>query len=55
MSSKRQSKYCVLMVYCGLNNNTFKLFLKDHMLFELFWLFLLSVNIELVINEFKYT
>ena len=22
---------CVLMVFCGLNNNTFKLFLKEHM------------------------
>ena len=25
---------CVLMVYCGLNNNTFKLFIKDHMLID---------------------
>ena len=22
--------YCVLMVYCGLNNNTFKLFSREH-------------------------
>ena len=29
-SNLRQA--CVLMVYCGLNNNTFKLFLKGHML-----------------------
>ena len=27
-------QHCVLMVYCGLNNNTFKLFIKDHMFID---------------------
>ena len=35
------SCYCVLIVYCVLNNNTFKLFLIEHMFSE--WLFLLEV------------
>ena len=40
---------CVSMIYCGLNNNTFKLFLKEHIIsLEFNWLFLL-----LVINCFR--
>ena len=30
------------MVYCGLNNNTFKLLLNDHMLFDIFMMMTLS-------------
>ena len=37
--------YLCLMIYCGLNNNTFKLFLKGHIVFwnVIKWLFLLLV------------
>ena len=28
--NSKLGQYCVLMVYCGLNNNTFKLFSREH-------------------------
>ena len=30
IAGRRVDCVCVLMIYCGLNNNTFKLFLIEH-------------------------
>ena len=30
-----KTDFCVLMIYCGLNNNKFKLFLREHRVKEL--------------------
>ena len=31
VQQKVKGRYFVLMIYCGCNNNTFKLFLEEHM------------------------
>ena len=41
----------VLVIYCGPNNNTFKLFLKDHMRFEYYVsIFHVYVMIKCTVN-----